>query len=251
MKSSSIKKCALTLLAILLLTGCGGYRSLGSIRSGGTLRVLVRENPANAYANYDGSAAQGREIDLIEEFAAGLGVKTEYAATSAEDMEAAIASGEADMAVGMLAPASPENFAEGYALPYYREKLVFVCPVGAMLLAAEDLNGKTLGLVETQGGESLGELARLRGNVTFVIIQDAEDAARQLGQGRVDTVMCLYGGAAEVLAGNAGLKCVELGGVPPVSFCAYMNRRNKGLMDAYNEFVAQKQLNESGEDTEA
>jgi ABC-type amino acid transport substrate-binding protein len=213
--------------------------------------VLVRENPANPYAYYDGSAAQGHEIDLIEEFATELGVKTEYASTSAEDMEAAIASCEADMAVGMLALASPENFAEGYALPYYREKLVFVCPVGAMLSTAEDLNGKTVGLVETQGGESLGELGNLSGNVTFVVIQDAEDAARQLGQGRVDAVMCLYGGAAEVLAGNASLKCVELGEVPPVSFCAYMNRRNKGLMKAYNEFVTQRQLNEIGEDTEA
>jgi polar amino acid transport system substrate-binding protein len=243
-----MKKFATILIVSLLLAGCGGYRSLGRIRSSETLRVLVRENPDNPYAYYDGGSAYGYEIDLIEEFAMALEVMPEYASVSAEGMEAAIASGEADMAVGMLALASPENYAEGYTLPYYREKLVFVCPVGAMLSAAEDLNGKSIGLVETQGGESLGELGNLSDDVTFVIIQDAEDAARQLSQGRVDAVMCLYNGAADILAGNSGLKCVELGGLPPVSFCAYVNRQNQGLMEAYNEFVTRRQLEESGED---
>jgi ABC-type amino acid transport substrate-binding protein len=246
-----MKKTATILSILLLLTGCGGYRSLGSVRSSGTLRVLVRGNPANPYAFYDGGAASGLEIELIEEFASGLEVKTEYAPIGAEDMETAIASGEADMAVGMLAPAPGESPAEGYTLPHCREKLVFVCPVSAMLSAAEDLNGKTVGLVEAQGGEGLGELGSLSGAVSFEIVQDAEDAARQLAQGRVDAVMCLYGGAAEILAGNSGLKCVELDGASPVSFRAYVNRRNKGLLKAYNEFIAQKQLEEIAEDTEA
>jgi hypothetical protein len=166
-------------------------------------------------------------------------------------METAISDGEADMAVGMLTLASPENYAEGYTLPYYREKLVFVCPVGTLLSTKDDLSGKSIGLIETQGGEGLGDLGNLGDDVTFVIIPDAEDAARQLAQGRVDTVMCLYGGAGEILAGNTGLKCVELGGMPPVRFCAYVNRQNKGLMEAYNEFITRRQLEEGGEDLEA
>jgi ABC-type amino acid transport substrate-binding protein len=236
------------LLLLLILSGCGGYRSLGSIRSSETLRVLVRDNPDNPYAYYDGSAAYGYEIDLIEEFAYELEVMVEYAPVGADDMETAISEGEADMAVGMLTLASPENYAEGYTLPYYREKLVFVCPVGTLLSARDDLSGKSIGLIETQGGESLGDLGNLGDDVTFVIIPDAEDAARQLAQGRVDTVMCLYAGAEEVLAMNGGLKCVELGGTPPVQFCAYVNRQNQGLMEAYNEFVTKRQLEDSGED---
>jgi ABC-type amino acid transport substrate-binding protein len=244
-----MKKFATILIIILLLTGCGGYRSLGSIRASETLRVLVRDNPDNPYAFYDGGSAYGYEIDLIDEFASYvLEVSVVYSPVSAGDMEAAISEGEADMAVGMLTLNSPENYAEGYTLPYYREKLVFVCPVGTLLSTKDDLNGKSIGLITTQGGESLGELGNLGDDVTFVIIPDAEDAARQLSQGRVDTVMCLYSGAEEVLAMNGGLKCVELGGVPPVSFCAYINRQNQRLMEAYNEFITKRQLEESGED---
>jgi ABC-type amino acid transport substrate-binding protein len=239
------------LIILLLFTGCGGYRSLGSIRSSETLRVLVRDNPENPYAYYDGGSAYGYEIDLIEEFAYELEAMPEYASVSAEEMEEAIASGDADMAVGMLQLVSPESYAQGYTLPYYREKLVFVCPVSGMFSTAEDLIGTSVGLVETQGGESLGELGNLSDDVTFVIIPDAEDAARQLSQGRVDTVMCLYSGAEEVLAENGGLKCVERGDIPPVQFCAYVNRQNKALMEAYNEFITRKQLEESGEDIEA
>ncbi len=77
-------------------------RSLPQIKTSGTLRVLTRNAPTTWYIDRDGQPA-GPEHDLVEAFAAALGVEAEYVmAATVDDILRRLEAGEADLAAAGL-----------------------------------------------------------------------------------------------------------------------------------------------------
>ena len=73
-------------------------RTLQQIKASGTLRVLTRNAPTTWYIDRDGQPS-GPEHDLVEAFAADLGVDAEYVmAPTVDEILRRLAAGEADLA---------------------------------------------------------------------------------------------------------------------------------------------------------
>jgi ABC-type amino acid transport substrate-binding protein len=247
-----MKKLGFILIAALLsssLNGCGllgGYRSLRSIRSEGIIRVLVNsQNGENPYAYADGDAASGYEIDIIDEFAWFLEVDVEYAPATPEFIEAALRTGVADMAVGKLAPELPNGYRRGYSLPHMSEKIVFLCDSSELLGAADELSGRRVGVVSPAALRPLAEKT-LKGAV-LEDVPSLEDAAQYLADRRVDVLMCCMSEAEAIVESfGEGIKCVELSGVEALDYCVFINSLNSNLLDAYNRFLTEAQIEAAG-----
>jgi membrane-bound lytic murein transglycosylase F len=117
----------------LLLTGCteqapnqASVRDLSAIKASGKLIVLTRNAPTTWYVARDGEPA-GIEHDMVEAFAAHLGVKVEYhnKETVPEILEA-LARGEADLAAAGLTilEARKDKFRFGPAYQQVTQQLV-------------------------------------------------------------------------------------------------------------------------------
>jgi polar amino acid transport system substrate-binding protein len=165
------KALLLVLVLPFALAGCRETRfprdpdaTLESVLATGSLTVAITDHAPWAEMD-DGGRAEGAEVDLVEAFAAALGVRVVWTPLGAFAALDALESGEADLAVGGFT--RDEVTSHGAAAPtyaYFDERLVVAAPPDHGL--QEDLEGARVyvppgvvatRLVREQGGTPVAE----------------------------------------------------------------------------------------------
>ncbi|HSH29966.1 MAG TPA: transporter substrate-binding domain-containing protein [Thiohalobacter sp.] len=123
----------LPLVMLLMSPGCGQapdsdipYRDLETIRASGKLIVLTRNAPTTWYIGRD-DAPTGPEYDMVEAFAAHLGVEAEYRIEAGvPEILQALEAGEGDLAAAGLTrlDSRRERFAYGPAYQDVTQQVV-------------------------------------------------------------------------------------------------------------------------------
>lgn len=130
---SRLRSFALLLLVLSLapLTACERFpidpeRSLEQALERGSLRIGLSEAPP--WVTRDGDSPGGVEVELIERFAAGLGVTPDWRWGPIEGHAHALERYELDLVAGGVTRKNPWTKRAGATRPYYQEHVVLVAP---------------------------------------------------------------------------------------------------------------------------
>ncbi len=119
-----IAKPGMMVLVVLFFGGCGPFprdpeETLSNIRSGGTMRVGVVENPP--WTSFDGDGPGGVEVELVERFAAELGSEIAWIRGGESELMRELERFELDLVIGGLTKDSPWSKRVGFSRVYFSE----------------------------------------------------------------------------------------------------------------------------------
>lgn len=105
---------------LLALTGCSAIPAdpdgtLARV-TGGVLNVGV--SPNGEFASVDGDVVEGREVDLVEEFAETIDAEIDWTVGSEEALVRALERDDLDLVIGGLTDATPWLSHAGVTRPY-------------------------------------------------------------------------------------------------------------------------------------
>jgi polar amino acid transport system substrate-binding protein len=141
---------------VLMFAGCDFPRDpMGTLERvrGGTLRVGVADH--EPWARLEGGEASGAEVELVEEFAAGLGAEVDLVEGTVPELLEAARQGEVDLVIGGLMATDPgvrEQKEAAITSPYLILIPIVGAPPGASL---EDISGQKVAV------EKVGRTAAL------------------------------------------------------------------------------------------
>jgi membrane-bound lytic murein transglycosylase F len=187
-----LQRCLLVLLLAAVL-GCEQApqtaRPLADIKRSGTLVVLTRNAPTAWYIGRDGEPT-GPEHDLVEAFAAELGVAVEYRALSTVDaILEALERGEGDLAAAGLTVTDARRARFRLGASYQDVTQQVVCRRDrAQPEAVDDLIGLDLRVIAGSSySERLTALKRRHPDLSWREIDDADTEALCARSGRASS----------------------------------------------------------------
>lgn len=173
----------------VLLLGCGGKNDpLDALRESGVLQVALVETGSPFTWVTDGQP-EGAEADLARLTAEALGVRVEYRIMDREAALDAVASGEADLAMGGLTAESGLSRNCLASVSYGKRFLYLVTEAGDYVNSAADLDNETVGICGEISQSALEELT-VSGNIRTVGFDDSADAAESLKNGEIRGFFC-------------------------------------------------------------
>jgi putative lysine transport system substrate-binding protein len=150
---------AISLLTVLLLTGCGSGTSASSAKAladDGTFKVglecgyapfnWTQKDDSNGGAKIDGSAeyAGGYDIEIAKKIADGLGKKLVVVKTEWDGLVPALQSGKIDAIIAGMSPTAERKQTIDFSDNYYKSNLVMVVKKGGKYdnaTSIQDFNG--------------------------------------------------------------------------------------------------------------
>ncbi|WP_018717087.1 membrane-bound lytic murein transglycosylase MltF [Arhodomonas aquaeolei] len=235
---------ATTLLALLALTGAGGFDGpdrLDQIRDGGVLSVAMRVGPAS-YAPAAGDEPSGFEYELLKDIASGLDVKLEIQpVTTPAEATALLENGGVDLVAATMSPTQERRRRFIFSDSYLQTQPRVIYRQGAKAPESiDDLSGRHIeAIAHSVHAERLAELAAEHPGIEWKPLANhtAEDLLYRVWRERSD-----YAVTDKLrLALNrpfypelrAGMK---LG--PPRGLAFMMRASDGALRDAINEHLA-------------
>ncbi|WP_169729496.1 membrane-bound lytic murein transglycosylase MltF [Azovibrio restrictus] len=153
-------------LAALVLAGCG--RPLPFPTPGQELVVLTHPGPLTYESGAEGEEASGLEHDLVQLFAAELGVAVRFVVVPRHEIRERLARHEGHLAAGWLTPSPDTQFK--YSNPYFTSTDVLVRHEAALPIRnLESLEGQTV--VASKGSRQYRALQELQGKVPGLKIE--------------------------------------------------------------------------------
>ena len=142
------------MLAVLCLSGCGGQKGqLKEIRDRGELRVGVKVDvPRFGYINPSTNQLEGLEIDmakLIAQEIFGNSEAVKLVGITAQTRGPMLANGELDIAIATFTITEERKKSFHFSEPYFHDEVGFLVRKGSTLTALKDLEGKTVGIVQS------------------------------------------------------------------------------------------------------
>lgn len=173
-----------TVLLCTLLVLAAAFTGCGSQKKSGSLKVGVRSDIMNfGYLNEETGKYYGLEIDLAKELADKLGYeKVDFVTVQPDNRKDMLLSGDVDCLVATysIADTRKENF--DFSAPYYEDQISIMVEKSAMLKEADDLKGKTIGvLTGTNAGPLLAQKLLELGLITEKVISDTETETKYEG----------------------------------------------------------------------
>ena len=248
MKRKTVKRLAACLLfaGALLLTGCGGKKdALSAIRESGTLRIALVET-GDPFARVVDGQPEGIEPDLAGQTAEALGVTVSYTVMDREEALDAVASGEADLAMGGLTENSGTSRGLLASVSYGKRFLYFVTKDGVYVNSSSELNDQTIGICSGMSPETV-EVLTLSGNMETLRFEDVSAAEESLKNGEIMGYFC-YRQEAEEFMRKDGVLVQNLPFLVWEEYCAQASPDNTALISGLNVLI-QRQL-EAADNTE-
>lgn len=245
----SLVALAAVAVAILLVPGCGGGDnepdlSLERIQQAGV--VLVGVDPSYPpFASY-GPAGDlvGFEIDLAAAIAESLGVSARFVTVESGALSDALIARRADLAIGGLVTMPELQKQLAFSQPYFDAGQIIVVRAGARLpTSSSELAGSVVAF--ESGSAADVELRALSANPKPILrpMYTAEDALRELKDGRADAAIVDVISARLFLRGTSGLAMSSVI-VRSEPFVVVNRARDKSLLGEVDKAIGN--LDESG-----
>lgn len=228
----------LSLSGAFILWGCAGRSDpLDALRESGTLRIALVETGA-PFTQLSGGQPQGIEADLARQTAEALGVQTEYMVMDKDGALDAVASGEADLAMGGLTKNSGASRELLASVSYGKRFIYLVTKAGVYVNSTADLDGQTVGICGTISREAVQDIT-LSGNIQTLGFSDGDQAAESLKKDEIMGFFC-YQDEAEKFLDNGEMLVQSLPFFLWEEYCAQASSGNAALINGLNVLISRQ-----------
>ncbi|AET70036.1 periplasmic component of amino acid ABC-type transporter/signal transduction system [Desulfosporosinus orientis DSM 765] len=191
-----LKLLILATLILLVMTGCGASKSnsdsektpattLEKIKAAGKITFAMSgQYPPFNYFNEENELT-GFDVEIGQEIAKRINVNPEPIATEWDGIIAGLTTSKFDMILGSMAITDERLQKVNFSNPYYRSGAQIIVPSDSTISGADDLKGKTVGVVlgttfETKARELGANVNTYKGD---------PDAFHDMLNGRLDAVI--------------------------------------------------------------
>ena len=199
---------AITIIAVLMLTGCTSRSdNLSRIKKVGILKIGSDTTyPPMEWVNTETGKVQGFDVDLANLIARKLGVKAKIITTSWDGIIPALKAGKFDVIISSMTITDERKKEIDFTDPYYDSgQIIAVRKNNTTINDPKDLTGKVVGV---QTGTT-GEIAAKK--ISGAIVKEYPDiqyAFADLEKGRIDAVVNDLPVSAYFVKGYPGVKLV-------------------------------------------
>lgn len=182
----------ISLMLLVATTGCGASKNdattkttLDGVKDNGKLTFAMSgQYPPFNYFNEDNKLT-GFDVEIGQEIAKRIGVDANPIATEWDGLVAGLLASKFDMILGSMAITDERLLKVDFSTPYYRSGAQVIVPNISEIAGAQDLKGKTVGVVL---GTTFETKARELG-ATVKTYKGDPDAFIDMSNGRIDAVM--------------------------------------------------------------
>lgn len=157
---------------------------MGVVQDAGVLRVGVEDLPP---LSFGGDRPRGFVVDLVEDLAASLGVDTEYAWASSDELLEMVAGGDVDVAFPYTPITERAVRKHAFTDPYLVVHQRIAAPAGAGIDSVSDLDGRSVCAVVEPATEV--DVVELAPGAHVETATDVETCAEALRSGRADAAV--------------------------------------------------------------
>ena len=179
-----IKKilCLLTVLCLCLtFVGCSNGKSLEDVKSAGKL-VMATSPDFPPFESLEGSEVVGIEVEILEKFAAEIGVELEIKQMDFDSVLPGVQSGKYDVGVSGITITEDRKKNADFTEPYFMASQAIVVLKDSNIKSKADLKGKK---ISVQTGTTAEEFCMAEG-YEVLAYQANNDACSALTSGKVD-----------------------------------------------------------------
>lgn len=162
--STFTKALAVSAVALLSLTACGGSDSGADSSAGGNDLGLVQAGtltvcsdiPYKPFEYEEGGEYTGFDMDLVKEIATAMDLKLQVKDVGFDGLQSGVvlASGQCDMGASAMTITDERKKKLGFTDGYYDSEQSLLVPQGSDITSIEDLSGKTVGVQQGTTGET-------------------------------------------------------------------------------------------------
>lgn len=180
--------CVSVVLA-LALPAVAPARTLDEIIKAGTIRVGVNPNfpPMSSYGK--SNRLEGFDVDIGRAVGHALGVKVEFVTTEAAQRVPFLVANRIDIALGALTRTPQRAKLVSFTVPLHSEAMGVITTDKIPARSWQDLNKKTITLVNMRGNLSVDILKRKLPNPKVLLVDGNADTIRAIAQGRADALV--------------------------------------------------------------
>ncbi len=135
----------LSLLVLLLLTGCGGLhggKGVARIKEAGVLRVAM-DPSFPPFESIDGQGQiVGLDVDMAKALGERMGVRVEFVTTTYDGLYDALVTGRADVIISALYPDPSRTQDFAFSSPYFNAGEVLIVAVNSPIQSLDDVGGR-------------------------------------------------------------------------------------------------------------
>lgn len=196
-----LQKIIISLLLLLLTLGLihaapaqadsSTSQQVKAIQKRGVLNVGVKQDVPNfGYLNPDSNTYSGLEIDIAKKIAKELGVKINYVPVTAQTRGPLLDNGQVDMVIATFTITDERKEIYNFTTPYYTDASGFLVNKSSKITDVEDLNNKTIGVVQGSITQTLlEEIAQEKKlNFKYVELGSYPELAVSLRAHRIDAI---------------------------------------------------------------
>lgn len=178
-----------SLVLALTLPAATQARTLDEIIKAGTIRVGVNPNfpPMSSYGK--SNTLEGFDVDVGRAIGHALGVKVEFVTTEAAQRVPFLVANRIDIALGALTRTPQRAKLVSFTVPLHSEAMGVITTEKVPAKTWQDLNTKTLTLVNMRGNLSVDILKQKLPNPKVLLVDGNADTIRAIAQGRADALV--------------------------------------------------------------
>jgi len=228
----------LMLAVLALLSGCSKKADdvVKVIQKEGVLKVAVVDTDSR-YTTLENGQPTGVEPELAEYIAGALGVQTQYQVKEKEEALAALASGEAHIALGCINASGSLTTDYLVSTPYGKGFFYAVTRKGDFALTIGSFADSKLGVTKNLDEATKTRLYEADG-ITIETYDSLEEAARAVKDGVIRAYIC-YEDQAKSLLKEENLQVQNISNLDPEEFVVVAPKNSQTLVGGINTLIRQ------------
>ncbi len=227
--------------AAVLVTGAAGCGSkkadhVAAIQEAGVFQVAIVDTDSS-YTHLENGAPSGLEPELTEYIAQALGVKASYQVCTRQEALEAVASKQADIALGCINTSG--SLTDDYLLstPYGKGFFYAVTRRGDFALTVGSLENSVVGAENGLDEATRTQLFEAEG-IKVVDCSGVEQAAKDLKEGEIRVYIC-YEQQARQLLEDPGLQVQNISNLDPEEYVILAGKTDQALVGGINTLIQQ------------
>lgn len=229
---------SVVLAGVLAGTGCGKKAAgdVERIQASGNFRVAIVDTDSS-YTSLEENEPVGLEPDLAEYIGQMLGVNVKYQVCEKKEALAAVADGEADVAMGCINNSGSLSGEYRVSAVYGKGYFYAVTKAGDYVLTVGALENSSVGTDAGLDEETKSSLHQAEG-IRLVDYSSLSDAARDVKDGAIRAYIC-YENQAKQLLEDEELQVQNVSNLDPEEFVIVTSRANETLAGGMDTLIRQ------------
>lgn len=235
-----ISMTVMAVMSMAALTGCGNAKddSIQRIQQNQVIRVAVPDKDSSfLYYDYENEEYAGLDADVVNQIACALGVGVEYVQADSESYTNLIATGQADIAIGMINEMNNELQQFNKSVSYGSDFLYVVTPNDVYPWDLTMFANQEIGIAGNLDSDTSGNLFVI-GEPIIYSYKRITDAANDLETGSIKAFFC-YRDDAEAIMETGNFRIQNATDIPKENYVILSALSDVSLSNGINIVIGQ------------